>query len=53
MIFLQTGMVKQSVDYSASIKALDGTIIWKTKSLFGHIFFYSKFYQIFIFFFKI
>jgi hypothetical protein len=27
MIFLQTGMVKQSVDYSASIKALDGTII--------------------------
>lgn len=25
MIMMQTGMVKQSVDYTSSIKALDGT----------------------------
>jgi hypothetical protein len=32
MIMMQTGMVKQSVDYTASIKALDGTIIKFTTS---------------------
>lgn len=27
MMMMQSGMVKQSVDYTSSIKALDGTII--------------------------
>jgi hypothetical protein len=34
MMMMQSGMVKQSVDYTTSVKALDGTAIDRTKMLF-------------------